>query len=169
MKLLAIPLVCIFAAACGSGSMNSLDSGAPRADSDVDLYSLTQASTPWTFYKHSSTPIARTSQPHPETRALVRYNERAATQLDANGKVKADANFPDSSIIVKELSNGGAVSTYAVMMKLRGASVAGVDGWVWAEFGAKGVVRYSTTGRGGNCTSCHSVGIDYTRMNDSHP
>ena len=113
--------------------------------------------------------MARDSRPHPESHALVRYNLRAATQLEASGKVRSGAVFPDSSIIVKELSNGTTVSVYAVMMKVRGSSSTGFDGWVWAEMGPTGVVRYSTAGRGGACSSCHSSGIDYTRMNDSHP
>ena len=82
--------------------------------------------------------MARDSRPHPESHALVRYNLRAATQLDASGKVRSGAVFPDSSIIVKELSNGTTVSVYAVMMKVRGSSSAGFDGWIWAELGRLG-------------------------------
>ena len=154
---------------CSSDPLAGLTPGAGPAVADADLFTLAKIGPTWTFYKRNSTPIERSSRPHPETHALVRYNSRAATQLDAAGKVKSGASFPDSSIIVKELSNGSALSTYTVMMKLRGSSSAGFDGWVWAEYSPTGSVKYSTSGRGGSCSTCHSSGIDYTRMNDSHP
>lgn len=139
------------------------------AISDAALYALIPTDAAWMYYKRSSAPLVRSSRPHPQSHALVRYNSFAATQLDANGKVRSGAVFPDSSVIVKELSNGGAIEAYAVMMRLRGSASAGYAGWVWAEFGPDGAVKYSTTGRGGACASCHNAGIDYTRMNDSHP
>ena len=157
------------AAACGGESLNDLPVGTGAAVSDASLFALSQPAASWTYYKRSATPIRRSSQPHPETHALVRYNVLAATQLDAAGKVRAGASFPDSAIIVKELSNGTTIMTYAVMMKVRGAGNAGLDGWVWAEFGPNGAVRYPANGRGAACTSCHAPGIDYTRMNDSQP
>ena len=137
--------------------------------SDATLYAAVRGDSSWTFYKRSATPITRSSQPHPESRALVRYNARAATQLDAAGKVRSGASFPDSSIIVKELSNGSTLATYAVMMKLSGSASAGPGGWIWAEFGPTGTVKFPTASRGSACTSCHVAGTDYTRMNDSHP
>ncbi len=158
-----------FAAGCSSDPLKGLAPGTGANVSDAALFSLTRGDASWSFYKRSSTPITRVSRPHAESQALVRYNARAATQLDAAGKIRAGASFPDSSIIVKELGNNGAVSTYAVMMKLRGSASAGFDGWIWAEYSPTGAVTYSTTGRGGACSSCHSSGIDYTRMNDSHP
>ena len=154
---------------CGGASQQSFETGTGPSVSDATLYSSTRGDSSWTFYKRFATPITRSSQPHPESRALVRYNARAATQLDAAGKVRSDASFPDSSIIVKELSNGSTVATYAVMMKLSGSASAGPGGWIWAEFGPTGAVRFPTTSRGSACTSCHVAGVDYTRMNDSHP
>lgn len=154
---------------CSSDPLRGLAPGSGPAVNDADLRALIAPGKAWTFYKRSATPISRSSGPHPESMALVRYNAHAATQLDAAGKVRAGASFPDSSIIVKELSDGAAVGVYAVMMKLRGSASAGFDGWVWAEFTGDGTSKYSTSGRGGACSSCHSSGIDYTRMNDSHP
>ncbi len=173
MKSFALAAAVLFtllgSAACGGESLNDLPIGPGAAVSDANLYALSQPAASWTFYKHSATPIRRSSQPHPETHALVRYNALAATQLDAAGKVRAGASFPDSSIIVKELSNGTTVTTYAIMMKVRGSASAGFDGWIWAEFGPNGAVKYPTSGRGAACSSCHAPGIDYTRMNDSQP
>lgn len=169
MKSLVLMLFLAAVVGCSNDPLKGLESGTGPTVSDGALYALTQPTTGWIFYKRSSTPIARTSRPHAESHALVRYNARAATQLDADGKVKRDASFPDSSIIVKVLSNGPTLVTYAVMMKLRNSGSAGFDGWVWAEYDPSGAVKYSTAGRGGACASCHSSGIDYTRMNDSHP
>ena len=169
MKSFKFALLVLGTLSCANDPLKGLAPGSGPAVSDVALYALAQPAASWTFFKRSSTPIARSSRPHPETHALVRYNARAATQLDAAGRVRSGAVFPDSSIIVKELSNGSTLITYAVMMKLRGSSSAGFDGWIWAEFEPNGAVKYSTTGRGGACSSCHSSGIDYTRMNDSNP
>lgn len=173
MKSLSIATAVAFAylavAACGSEPLNGLPEGTGPAVSDAALYALSQPGASWTFYKHSATPVRRSSQAHTESHALVRYNTRASTQLDGAGKVRADASFPDSSIIVKELSNGTTITTYAIMMKVRGSASAGVDGWIWAEFGPNGAVKYPTKGRGAACSSCHAPGIDYTRMNDSQP
>jgi hypothetical protein len=110
----------------------------------------------------------RQSNPHPGS-ALVRYNPVAATRLDVGAKVRAGATFPDSSVIVKELYIGSTLAGYTVMLKARGSMSAGFDGWVWGEYVVGGGVKYSASGRGAACSACHSVGIDYTRMNDSHP
>lgn len=156
-------------ASCGSDPLSRLTPGDGPAVSDAALFALSTANGAWSYYKRSPIPIARQSSAHPERTALVRYNALATTQLDADGKVRRGASFPDSSLIVKELSNGSGVATYAVMLKLRSSASAGFGGWVWAEFGPDGAVRYSTSGRGGGCSGCHDVGIDYTRMNDTHP
>ena len=102
-------------AACSSDPLKGLTPGTGAEVSDAALFGLIPSGPSWSFYKRSSTPITRSSRPHPESNALVRYNARAATQLDAEGKVRRDAVFPDSSIIVKELSNGSTLNTYAVM------------------------------------------------------
>ena len=169
MKSFALSFVLVGVIGCGGDSQQGFEPGTGPSVSDAALYSLVRADSSWTFYKRSATPITRSSQPHPESRALVRYNARAATQLDAAGKVRSGAAFPDSSIIVKELSNGSTLATYAVMMKLSGSASAGPGGWIWAEFGPTGAVKFPTASRGSACTSCHVAGTDYTRMNDSHP
>ena len=169
MKVVVIVCLVVGITGCGGSSQDTFEPGTGPSVSDAALFALSAADASWTFYKRSPTPITRASQPHPESRALVRYNARAATQLDATGKVRAGAVFPDSSVIVKELSNGTTISTYAVMMKVAGSASAGPAGWIWAEFGQGGSVKFPTASRGSACTSCHGPGIDYTRMNDSHP
>src|SRR5262245_56894342 len=154
--------------ACKSDPLAGLESGSGPPVSDATLYSIGQASIGWTYYKNSRVPIVRQSNPHPGS-ALGRYNPVAATQLDASGKVRGGASFPDSSLIVKELYTGSTLSGFTVMFKLRGSASAGFDGWIWGEYLTGAGVKYSTSGRGAACSACHSVGIDYTRMNDSHP
>ena len=168
MRITALLLVLTVTAACKSDPLAGLEPGTGAAVSDAALYSFTQSSNGWTYYKKSLVPIVRQSTPHPGS-ALVRYNPVAATQLDAVGKVRVGASFPDSSVIVKELYTGSTLTGFTVMMKLRGSASAGFDGWVWGEYVNGGGVRFSTSGRGSACSACHSVGIDYTRMNDSHP
>jgi len=156
--------------ACKEDPLKNLAPGTGPAVSDADLVVLIQPTASWVYYKNFTTPFGKaSSSPHPEPFIRVRYNTRAAMQLDAGGKVKVGVVFADSSVIVKELSDGTTVSTYAVMMKLNGSSSAGFGGWIWAEYGPGGATRYSTASRGGACSSCHSSGIDYTRMNDTHP
>jgi hypothetical protein len=165
-----VVLLLALAGACGHDPLEGLEPGTGPAVTDDALKTLAAASTPWAYFKNASAPIARAStSPHPEPFIRVRYNSFAATQLDATGRVKAGASFPDSSVIVKEMSDGTTVTTVAVMMKLTGSSTAGFGGWVWGEYTPSGTIRYSTAGRGGACSSCHSRGIDYTRMNDTHP
>jgi hypothetical protein len=98
----------------------------------------------------------------------TRYNARAAALLDANGKVRAGASFPDSSLIVKELITGTTLNRYAVMMKMRASGNAG-GGWLWAYYAPDGSSQISIREQGRSCVSCHSSGIDHTRMNDAHP
>ena len=110
MRLCSLALALFGVIGCGGASQQSFEPGTGPSVSDATLYTSTRGDSSWTFYKRSATPITRSSQPHPESRALVRYNARAATQLDAAGKVRSGASFPDSSIIVKELSNGSTVA-----------------------------------------------------------
>ena len=124
------------------------------------------------YYKNSTDTLQRssgsghTAQPKLRTR----YNAKAAAMLDAQGKVKAGAVFSDSSLIVKELFNAGnQIEVLAYMFKLSGADNADANGWVWGEVSPGGNVLYTVTNKGAGCNGCHSTGIDYTRMNDSHP
>jgi hypothetical protein len=137
--------------------------------SDAWLRLAAEKRTSWVFYRNDSGLLSRAlGSGHTEPQLRTQYNPIAATQLDATGRVRAGASFPDSAIIVKELHGGGALNTLAVMMKLRGSPQASPGGWVWGYFDGTGGVRISVNERGGSCAGCHSAGIDYTRMNDSH-
>jgi len=162
----------IFAMAIVSLLLSCSDRGVenePAIITDAQLLSLAQAPGGWVYYRNSTDTIVKASNSaHDEPRLRTRYNAKAATQLDVNGKVRLDPNFPDSSLIVKELFTGPTITTLAIMFKLRSAPNAG-NGWIWSELDAGGNVKISAASRGAGCVSCHSAGLDYTRMNDAHP
>lgn len=161
----------VIIAACSS----AVTAPNPRSDAaftvnDASVQALAATRSGWVFYKGRPDTLNRSpGSGHPEARLLVRYNAQAATQLDASGKVRAGAVFPDSSIIVKDLINGNSLVTVAVMVKLSRSPQATPDGWIWTEYGASGAVHTSVNSRGQGCIGCHGSGIDFTRMNDSHP
>ena len=167
-------LFLLFGVACGGSDSTS---PAPAAGSDpvfsvtdAQLKALVGARAGWTYYKKKADTLARSPvSGHSESRLRTQYNPTAAAMLDAGGKVRAGVTFPDSSIIVKELIDGSSLSTIAVMMKLAKSPQAGPSGWVWGYYRPNGDVRNSVDQRGGSCAGCHSSGIDYSRMNDSHP
>ena len=99
-------------------------------------------------------------------RSIVRVsmNARALGALQS-GRLATGAQFPDGSIILKEITPraGAPVTVYAVMYKDAGNPFAG-DRWLWAEFSADGSVGYSVSNRGTACTSCHQR--EQGRLND---
>ena len=168
-RLLSTLLV---AAACGGGDSPAAPSPAGGAAqiSDAEVSARARAAGGWTYYKNRTDTLLRSAgSGHGETRLRTRFNGPAAAQLDASGKVRVGASFPDSSLIVKELYSGSVLSRFAVMMKLRGSPNASAGGWLWAYYAPDGATQISISGRGGSCAGCHAAGIDFTRMNDSHP
>lgn len=162
-------IVCMAACGGNAGTEPSPTAGS-RDVTDASLSALARAGSGWTYYRNRPDTLLRsTGSGHTEARLRTRYNARAAALLDANGKVRAGASFPDSALIVKELIIGATLSRYAVMFKLRGSSNADAGGWLWAYFAPDGSTQIGIAGRGASCTGCHRSGIDFTRMNDSHP
>ncbi len=163
--------VALLALACSDSTTGPASGSDPAFTvSDASLQGLVATRSTWIFYKNRPDTLSRASgSGHAETRLRTLYNPRAATQLDAAGKVRAGAVFPDSSVIVKELINGSTLSRLAVMMKLPTSPQAGTGGWVWAEYTPAGAVSFAVSKRGSGCTGCHGSGTDFTRMNDSHP
>ena len=164
MKYSIIVLLPILISCSDQGAIPSL----PQP-TDAELLTLARSSGPWVFYRNSADTLLKAiGSAHDEPRLRTRYNAKAATQLDAAGKVRINPNFPDSSLIVKELFTGTTITTYAIILKLRSAVNAG-NGWVWSETDAAGIVKISASSKGAGCIACHSMGLDNTRMNDTHP
>ncbi len=173
IRSIARPAILVAAIACAHSRDSATEPASDNPSLSVTDESLRQAigaRSSWTFYRNNSNRLSRSAgSGHVEPQLRTQYNPRAATMLDANGRVRAGSSFPDSSIIVKELYAGGAITTLAVMMKLRGSPQASQGDWVWGYYDGAGGVRISVTTRGSGCAGCHASGIDYTRMNDSHP
>jgi hypothetical protein len=136
---------------------------------DAGLFAMQATAGGWTWFNLSADTMAGGSTTAHEPRIRVRSNARAASRLTQEGRVMADAVFPDSSLIVKELYTGSELTTIAYMFKLRGAVNASGTGWVWAESDGSGRIKIPASRRGSGCEGCHSSGIDFTRMNDAHP
>lgn len=162
-------VVCVLAA-CGGGDDPPAGPGGGGAElTDAQLSALARATSGWTYWRNRPDTLLRSNgSGHAEARLRTRFSARAATMLDANGRVRAGAVFPDSSLIVKELIVGNVLNRYAVMYKLQNSANAG-GGWLWAYYAPDGTTQISVNGRGGACVGCHSTGVDRTRMNDSHP
>ena len=173
---LALLVICV--ALLGS----SLQSCAPAnvsptgtaAISDSAMFATANAgATGYTWYKNSDAYLAKASASgHTEALLRTRYNSVAATQLDANGRVRAGIVFPEGSIIIKELADGNrALNTYAMLWKRKDDPNADDTGWVWGYVRANGSARASVTGKGSGCITCHSGAgsIDRTRMNVAQP
>lgn len=161
-------------AGCSGGSSSPAAPGTTGGSTpdvtDAAVSSLARATSGWTYYKNRGDTLLRSSgSGHSEARLRTRYNALAAAQLDASGRVRTGAVFPDSALIVKELIISGTLNRYAVMMKLRGSSNASSGGWLWAYYAPDGSTQIGIGGKGAACTACHATGIDFTRMNDSHP
>lgn len=166
-------------AACGDNATdpgeNTMQDDTMTADTmpdrgltDSDVFRLAQGDSSWTWWMFSDAYLHRAGDsPHGE-RIRVRYNPAAATQLDGLGRVKASPAFPDHTAIVKEVYSAGAPTRVVVMFKAVGDPHAGHNAWLWAEYDLDGTVLHSIAENDGVCHNCHVVGVDHTRMNDTH-
>jgi hypothetical protein len=140
---------------------------------DKELYELAKETSGFVWYKNTSTLLSKSSgSGHPQTSLRTRYNSTAATKLDANGKIIANATFPEGSLIVKELyENASSLTRYAILYKKSDSPFADAKGWVWGYINADGKVTEAASNKGKACISCHnqSDNIDYMLMNKFFP
>jgi hypothetical protein len=140
---------------------------------DEELFELAKETSGFVWYKNSSSLLSKSSgSGHPQTSLRTRYNAAAATKLDANGKITANATFPEGALIVKELyENSTTVSRYAILYKKTDSPSADAKGWVWGYIDANGKVAEPASNKGKACISCHSQSdnIDYMLMNKFFP
>lgn len=99
----------------------------------------------------------------------LRFNSKATSVFDVDGKIPAGSTFPDGSLIVKEAFTGQGNMLYAVMKK-DSKSKFSADGWLWAEYKPDGTVINNVKEKGASCTSCHSAtpNRDHVRSFDLH-
>jgi len=140
---------------------------------DKELYELAKETSGFVWYKNTSTLLSKSSgSGHPQTSLRTRYNSTAATKLDANGKIIANATFPEGSLIVKELyENASSLTRYAILYKKSDSPFADAKGWVWGYINADGKVTEAASNKGKACISCHnqSDNMDYMLMNKFFP
>jgi hypothetical protein len=84
----------------------------------------------------------------------VSMNDVAFAAL-GSGKLPQGSTFPDGSLIVKEIRQGGSTALFAVMYRDKLNPLSG-QGWLWAEYAPDGSVVASIQSRGSGCVSCHS-------------
>jgi len=139
---------------------------------DKEMLDMAKATTGFTWYRLSDGWLPKsTGSGHNFSKLRTRFNAIAATMLDSTGKVKADANFPEGSFIVKELTNGSGAERYAMLLKRSGDASADSRGWIWGYVNGGGTVAEAASNKGSGCIGCHtqSGAIDYTLMNKFFP
>jgi len=120
---------------------------------DKELFDLSVPNDGYTFFEDGNTIAGVTPSPHGNFR--LKFNAEAASALSSDGKLPDGAQFPDNSIIVKEILTGSDISFYAIMQKQPG-DVNAASGWVWGEYEADGTVFIGVDKKGSSCTGCHS-------------
>ena len=126
----------------------------PAEGIDLELFNMAEETAGFTWFKNSDAWLPKSSgSGHNYTGLRTRYNTIASTQLDTDGKILANASFPEGSLVVKELSNGSSSERYAILYKRSDNEHADANGWVWG------------------CTGCHlqQDNIDYMLMNKFFP
>ncbi len=153
-------------------SLQSCKKDEPAEGIDLELLNMAEEITGFTWYKNADTWLAKSSgSGHNYTGLRTRYNSIAATQLDGDGKVMANASFPEGSLVVKELANGTLAERYAILYKRSDNEHADANGWVWGYVNADGTVATTAEDKGAICTGCHLQpdNIDYMLMNKFFP
>lgn len=162
-------LAAIALQSCSKDNATAPSNSSSGITSDAALFKLITQTEPFSGYNLFPNADAITSGTLNGSTAhqpLVRVsiNAKALSSLQ-NGKLPSGAKFQDGSVVLKEIRNSSGVTTeMTVMYKDSGNSLAG-NGWLWAAFSPSGGVGYSITGRGAECTSCHSR--DRGPQNDS--
>lgn len=144
----------------------------PNTIVDQELLDMAMETTGFTWYKNSDAWLpASDGTGHNYSNLRTRYDSIAATQLDSNGMVLANAVFPEGSFIVKELSNNNTVQRYAMLYKQSDNEHADDNGWVWGYVDSDGKISESASQKGSICIGCHtqSENIDYMLMNKFFP
>jgi hypothetical protein len=128
IRLISLPL-CL----CGFLVLNSCKKDKEAIDTDKELYEMTKENNGFTWFKNSNTLLNKSSgSGHSNPFLKTRYNAIAASQLDSVGKIKTNANFPEGSLIVKELyDNASTLARYAILYKKTASTYADANGWVW--------------------------------------
>lgn len=170
MKVISIKICVLF---CVSLFFVSCKKEKVPDDTDIKLYNMAVKTTGFTWYKFSDMNLDKSSgSGHNFPFLRTRFNDVAATQLDANGKVIDGIDFPEGSLIVKELINQDLdIERYAILYKESSNEFADADGWVWGYINSDKTIAASALDKGASCISCHQQAgnIDQVLMNKFFP
>lgn len=144
------------------GLLSCTDQGEPPqsqpVNPDAELFArFTQRDpfTGYTLFPRVDSVTSGTLNGSTAHQPLVRVSMNATALAALEGDtLPAGSSFPDGSIILKEIRNGGETVLYAVICKDRNNPLAG-SGWLWAEYQTNGTSFISVTNRGTGCISCH--------------
>lgn len=144
-------------------------SGPRKTAEDDNFFKWISSETELVYYKNNPEilPASEETERAHDNFIRVKLNKKALSVLDSNGQLPAGSEFPDSSVIIKEIfsDKGSDPELLAVMVKLKGAENSAKN-WLWAEYSPSGEVEYSVTKNGKVCTGCHKPGDDYVRILD---
>ena len=100
----------------------------------------------------------------------LKFNSIAAAVLTDSGRLPVGGEFPEGSLVVKEVMSGTSVALYAIMRKDTKSKYRSSENWLWGEYLPGGDVIVSAGEKGTQCTSCHSSGTnrDLVRSFDLH-
>lgn len=162
--LLTSVLSALIIVSCSKDKVNTVD---------IELLAKAKDTTGFVWFKYVDTLLPKSAgSSHNEPFLKTRYNNIAASQLDSTGKILADAQFPEGSLIVKELfDNTTTIGRYAILYKDSDNDFADANGWVWGYMNADGSIVEGASKKGNACISCHSQAqnIDYMLMNKYFP
>ena len=125
------------------------------------------AQTNLSYYQNGNLLDAASGSPHGSFK--LRFNATAKNVLEKDGELPAGKQFPEGSLIVKDIYKGGKLTLYAIMKKTLSDDNTG-NGWLWNEIEPNGTVVFSVGKRGNGCISCHSQipNRDLIRVFDEH-
>jgi hypothetical protein len=157
-------LIVFIVVACTKDKVNTVD---------IELLEKAKDTTGFVWFKYSDTLLPKSAgSSHNEPFLRTRYNAIASSQLDSDGKILTNAQFPEGSMIVKELfDNTTTIGRYAILYKDSDSDFADAKGWVWGYMYADGSIVEAASKKGNACINCHSQAqnIDYMLMNKYFP
>ncbi len=160
-----LSIICLFVA-CKKEETVSVT----KANStDADLLQKSNSKAGFIWYNLQDSLYKRSSgSGHGQAFFRTRFNSIAATKLNSEGRVMPDAQFPEGSLIVKELyKDAQTLDQYAILYKDSKNTDADAKGWVWGYIKPSGTIVVSASQKGNSCINCHSQSgnIDYVLMN----
>lgn len=154
-------------------SLDSCKHDGAALGTDLLLYEMATVDTGFVWFKFSDAALDKSSgSGHSQPKLRTRYNATAAAMLDSEGRIQEGIQFPEGSLIVKELlENDLTISLYAVLYKSSENADADQNGWVWGYLNPNGTVRTPASDKGSGCIGCHTQDghIDYMLMNKFYP